>query len=169
MLPCLSLPTTALGTPLAVTSPCLHCSLPLWSPHLLWPLYLSESPFPAPLHSLFSQMATQLWKFLTTITALLACIQRPRHGSHRAKYRRSSAFLHTHLMTLRCSYLERWFPSPAAPWNQLENLKKSCCPRSTPREWFNWSGLEPGTGTLEIPVDFKEQGNISPCYRAVTM
>lgn len=145
MLPCLSLPTTALDTPLAVTSPCLHCSLPLWSPHFLWPLYLWVTLPSTSVQPVLPDGNTAL-EVPDDNHCPSGMIQRLWHGSHHATYCRSSAFLHTHLMTLRCSYLKLWFPSPAAPWNQLENLKKSCCLSSPPESDLTGQGWSQALG-----------------------
>ena len=112
------------------------------------PLNLSESPFPARLQSLFSQTATQLWKFLTTITPLSTRTEMSI-GDHSEGVTVLSA-VRRHFCThfsysLRGSDLELCFPSPdssSAHCNHLESFKKSCCD-------FTGRRRGQGTGTVK--------------------
>lgn len=112
------------------------------------PLNLSESPFPAPLQSLFSQTVTQLWKFLTTITPLPTCTEMSIGDHSEGVTVLSVVGWHfcTHFSySLRCSDLELCFPSPdssSAHWNHPESFKKSCCDLTSPRRGQ-------GTGTVK--------------------
>lgn len=77
--PCPARPISAAGGPLQDHCRSLCLAHPPQSPALLsstflWPLNLQGSPVPTPLHNLFFQTVTQLWKFLN-ITHLPTCIQ----------------------------------------------------------------------------------------------